>query len=314
MKPGIWITPLLVAFLLFSCAPKADEADTTKASLGGGEQETLQAPPGNFGDYWYQGKAEITTYRLQQARYGEVHEGTATAIFVTEDHHPQTHIKLDDPQAATEKVKVLKLNLTKKFNTGIYPYSMMLSVFNPVAVNQYPHAHRVTTSSQEWCGQTYTAIDDRGDSYSYKLFSYFESEGIVDERLGKVWLEDELWNQLRLNPQNLPTGEFKVIEGTLYQRLGHSAIQLRTAQGQLIKQPDRGLAEYTLYYPYNERKLTIRYKTAFPYTIEGWEETYTSGGKPLVTTATKMERLVTDYWNKNSKADSIYRKQLGLEE
>jgi len=44
------------------------------------------APPAEeFGAYWYQGKAELTSYTLEQARYGEVHPGEAVLVFVTED-------------------------------------------------------------------------------------------------------------------------------------------------------------------------------------------------------------------------------------
>jgi hypothetical protein len=38
-----------------------------------------------FNEYWYQGKAEITSYDLQQARYGENREGSAVLVFVSED-------------------------------------------------------------------------------------------------------------------------------------------------------------------------------------------------------------------------------------
>ncbi|MGB2691994.1 MAG: septum formation inhibitor Maf, partial [Thermodesulfobacteriota bacterium] len=38
-----------------------------------------------FKAYWYDGKAEITSYKLEQARYGELHEGYAVMVFVTED-------------------------------------------------------------------------------------------------------------------------------------------------------------------------------------------------------------------------------------
>ena len=38
-----------------------------------------------FKKYWFSGKAEITSYQLSQLRYGELREGTAVTIFVTED-------------------------------------------------------------------------------------------------------------------------------------------------------------------------------------------------------------------------------------
>ena len=38
----------------------------------------------DFKDYWYDGSAEISSYQLYQERYGEMREGTAVMIFVTE--------------------------------------------------------------------------------------------------------------------------------------------------------------------------------------------------------------------------------------
>ena len=98
------------------------------------------AAAAEFGDYWYQGKAELTSYDLEQARYGEIHPGHAVLIFVTEDFSRSKHVKLDRPQSAgDDAVKVLKLNFMKKFNTGIYPYSMMSSMFTPIDLARCRH-------------------------------------------------------------------------------------------------------------------------------------------------------------------------------
>nr|MBC8451166.1 hypothetical protein [Planctomycetota bacterium] len=57
-----------------------------------------------------------------QARYGEVHAGQAVLIFVTEDLSRSKQVKLDSVAGAgDDRVPVLKLNLTKKFDTGVYP-------------------------------------------------------------------------------------------------------------------------------------------------------------------------------------------------
>lgn len=113
----------------------------------------------NFFDYWYQGKAEISSYNLQQARYGALHEGKAVLIFVTEDFSENKQVKLDHPsQAEDDAVKVMKLKLVKKFNTGIYLYSMISSIFTPVNTQTFPHSLKVTTTSQEWCGHTFTQL------------------------------------------------------------------------------------------------------------------------------------------------------------
>ena len=48
-----------------------------------------------FKDYWYAGKAEISSYKLEQARYGELRDGTAALILVTEDFLPELQVKAD---------------------------------------------------------------------------------------------------------------------------------------------------------------------------------------------------------------------------
>jgi hypothetical protein len=93
-------------------------------------------------------------------------------------------------------VPVLKLNLVKKFNTGVYPYSMMLSVFKPVDTNTWKHALKITASSQEWCGHTFTQIDSKNNNFLATLYSYFESEGTNEKKISMTYLEDELWVQL----------------------------------------------------------------------------------------------------------------------
>jgi len=114
-------------------------------------------------EYWYAGEAEITSYKLTQARYGEIHSGHAVLIFVTEPFSTKTWTKADQPTATD--VSVMKLNFTKKFNTGIYPYSMMTSTFLPVdgAVNSL----KITSSSQEWCGHTYMEMKNKS-KYEFK--------------------------------------------------------------------------------------------------------------------------------------------------
>src|SRR5690606_34615209 len=83
-----------------------------------------------FHAYWHAGKAEVNAYNLIQSRYDEKRPGKAVLIFVTEDLSKKLQVKLDNP-AVRNKINVLKLNFTKNFITGIYPYSLMLSVFTP---------------------------------------------------------------------------------------------------------------------------------------------------------------------------------------
>lgn len=275
--------------------------------------------PVTFGDYWYQGKAEITSYKLKQARYGELHDGDAVLIYVTEDFSEKKQVKLDRPdEAGDDAVKVLKLNALRNFNTGVYPYTVMTSAFSPVDRDRHPRTLKITTSVQEWCGHAFVQLNLQDDQYHVQQYSYFESEGDRNEELEAVITEDEIWTTIRLNPDDLPTGEVTMIPGTLYQRFDHTA--WRTVNATAILMPETYEPEimvYNLvYYPELNRTLTIRFRRDFPHEIESWEEVeFASDGttKELVTTAVRNKRLMLDYWTKNSVVDVGLRRELGLD-
>ncbi len=280
-----------------------------------------------FGEYWYQGRAELTSYALEQARYGEIHQGHAVLIYVTEDFSRKKQVKLDNPGAAGEdRVKVLKLNSTRKFTTGIYPYSMMTSVFSPVDGGD-PRALKITTSSQEWCGHTFTQLNRTSKGYLVLGLSYFESEGDETIKLEGALTEDQVWTTIRLDPSELPTGRLKLIPGTMVQRLKHIPWGVANATARLEPvTPEAGerspagdgLMAYTLDYTDLDRTLTIRFQKAFPHEIEGWEETYRSGwgagAVRLTTRATRLKRMMNDYWTKHRVVDGALRVELGLDE
>lgn len=279
----------------------------------------LFADDAAFSDYWHQGKAEITSYELEQARYGEVHPGHAVLIYVTEDFSRKKHVKLDDPGAAGEdRVPILKLNFTKKFSTGVYPYSMMTSVFSPVDRERDPHALKITTSSQEWCGHTFTQLNRKKDGYVVLMLSYFESEGDQTVVLDDAFSEDELWTTIRLDPEGLPTGRIRLIPGTMVQRLRHLPWGVGIANATLAPAEGMdGVMAYTLDYADLGRTLTIHFQQAFPHEIEGWEETYLSGfgagARRLTTKAKRMKRILSDYWARHGLEDAGLRRELGLD-
>ncbi len=258
-----------------------------------------------FKEYWYAGKAEISSYKLEQARYGELRNGTAALIFVTEDFLPEVQVKAD--RQNEDNVPVLKVNATKKFNTGIYPYSVMTSTFYPVFKER--HALKVSQSMQEWCGHQYAQINNRSE-FEVKSHSYFEGEADKNFSIPKATLENELWAQLRINPKGLPTGTFKAIPDVEFTRMKHVPLKAYEVKGILTA------TSYTLEYPKLNRSLTINFSGTFPYTIEGWEETFKSGfgsrAKELTTKATRMKTIKSAYWGKNSNADAGLRKDLGL--
>ena len=300
------LLPIISITLILSC-------NSTEVTRDQSNENNSFNPSEEFAQYWWSGKAELTSYQLEQVRYGQIHQGEAVLIFVTEDFSSSKHVKLDNPEAAgNDAVNVMKLNFTKKFNTGIYPYSMMLSSFKPVIVQDHPNTLKVTATSQEWCGHTFTQLDLEGDQYLGHLYSYFESEGSDSElELSKNFLEDEIWNTIRLDYHLLPIGEVKIIPGLLSQRLMHTDFKVLNANASLQKQNDQVMM-YQVKYKNPERTLRIFFEDYFPYKITGWEDSHTSAGEKLTTKATYNKSLTLDYWNKNNLADSVYRKQLGL--
>ncbi|NJL13778.1 MAG: hypothetical protein HC913_12765 [Microscillaceae bacterium] len=266
-----------------------------------------------FGEYWYKGEAEISSYHLRQARYGEEHEGDAVLIFVTEPFSRRKQVKVDQPAGGEgEVVNVLKLNATKKFYTGIYPYSVMVSSFSPVEAPNRPL--KITATIQEWCGQVFTQINWRKNEYALESFSYFESEGDQKTKLEDVWLEDALWNQIRIAPENLPQGDFRIISGTVTARLLHFALKPEAAKGTLQTDSDSSQV-YSLEYAQSQHRLKIRFEKTFPYRILAWEESYPGrDGQVQITRATLRAQLKTAYWQKNRSQDAALRQQLGLRE
>ena len=261
-----------------------------------------------FKDYWYSGKAEITSYQLIQERYGELREGTTVNIFVSEDFLPDAQVKANN--SSENNLSVLKLNQMKNFNTGIYPYSIMTSTFSPIS--NTGHALKVSNSVQEWCGQVYMQLNNRSD-FEIESHSYFEGEADQNLTLPKTWLENELWNLIRINPEELPTGDVMVIPSFEYLRLRHKKIKQHNAFASL-KQGD-SITIYTLNYPDLQRQLMLFFHSSFPYEIEKWEEVNAADQNDTIrlkTTALKLKRMRTDYWNKNQNEFAYLRDSLGL--
>lgn len=275
---------------------------------GGDEPVPFYQSP-EFTGYWHAGKAEVSSYDLMQSRYGERRPGKAVLIFVTEDLSKKLQVKLDDP-SGKRKINVLKLNYTKNFITGIYPYSLMLSVFTPVNRAKDPATIKTTMSSQEWCGQVYTQINLRGNRYAVKSFSYFEQEADQRFSVRQALLEDELWNLIRLDHENLPVGEIKIIPGLFYTRLHHVDFKARSAFAERSESDSAN--QYTITFPEDDRVLSIQYETGFPYKILGWKETWKEKGETMETTARLDKTLYTDYWTKNKNEFLYLRDSLNL--
>ena len=264
---------------------------------------TLGADP--VRNFWFAG-AEISSFELSQSRYGENHPGHAELIFVTEPFLTGPQVKQEFGDG--ESVDVLKLNAFRTFNTGIYSYRTMTSTFQPTDLENYPHSLKTTTSIQDWCGLATQQLNKTDSGWRGELRSYFQQFADQDLELPEVWLEDELWTRLRLDPKRLPTGELQVVPGAIVTRFTHSPIQPEKAVATL-QERDR-FSSYIVDYPELERKLVILFDSGFPHIIREWEE-HQPGG---VTRAILKDRVMnSEYWSENTASHAIKRESLGLE-
>jgi len=310
MKTLQFLSICFSILVLNSCKENKPETSKTLA-ISESKSETIISNPKTilskeFNDYWYAGEAEITSYKLEQARYGEMRDGKAVLVFVTEDFLPEAQVKADT--YSKKNTPVLKLNATKNFNTGVYPYSIMQSTFYPVANNQ--HALKISASVQEWCGHVYTQINNH-DTFKVTSHSYFQSEADQNFNVEKTWTENEIWTKLRIDPKSLPIGELEIIPSVEYTRLNHKTIKAYNAVASLNE------GNYSISYSELNRILKIDFNTSFPYDILGWEETsmqgYGASKKTLTTKATKLQSIKSAYWSENHNSDEHLRETLKLQ-
>lgn len=131
--------------------------------------------------HWSDGKAEVNGYELLQPRYGEERRGTAVLIFVTEPFSESARVKADPGMhPAADVFPALKLNVIKSFQTGVYDYHLMTSVFAAMEARSGARPGALTKlafSSQEWCGVLFEELLFDPGRIRQARFSYFDGEG-----------------------------------------------------------------------------------------------------------------------------------------
>lgn len=83
---SIYSRIVLTLLVLFLVPTAGDAFDTSRFETYTDQQ---------FRDYWYGGRGEISRYSLKQSRYGELHDGDAVLVFVTEKVNPTLQVKAD---------------------------------------------------------------------------------------------------------------------------------------------------------------------------------------------------------------------------
>lgn len=285
---------------------------------------TEAADPG-FDVYWHDGKAELDGYRYTIVRYGHARTGRAVAIYVTEPFSRSRHVKLDRPSRILgDSLDVLKLNLVRDFQTGIYDYHTMVSLF----ANSADFAPlKVAFTSSEWCGQVYEELNRSGATLSQRVSSYFDGEAAertLEIPAGGV-LEDELFIKLRgLRAPFLSAGASRTVPflaSPFYRRLSHREPAWTTARIERLARPETvavpaGSFATDVYVvrPGDGREGRFHLERAHPHRIVKWEwKPAAPGGRGEGLDSgelTGSERL--EYWRLNRPGDESYLGRIGV--
>jgi hypothetical protein len=280
----------------------------------------LAAPAGvqDFWKHWGDGRAEVNGYRLTQPRYGAAREGTAVYVFVTESFSDRLRVKADPSRHPDDAVyPVMKLNVVRDFNTGIYDYNVMTSTFLRVATG-WPVA-KVSFSSQEWCGHVWHQIVPRGGRVDGVFHSYFDGEADGSEDLhlpeGAVF-EDALPVLLRgLEEAFLEAGESRSVPflpSMLHSRLTHTPLAWTTAEISRSENTETvivpaGRFEVTAYTVEGEdgRRLTFAIEAAPPHRLI--RQTGPGGEELALKGSSRMA-----YWKLNAPGSEKHLEEIGL--
>ncbi|MDX1582222.1 MAG: hypothetical protein R3338_01355 [Thermoanaerobaculia bacterium] len=284
-----------------------------------------QQPGLEFGDefwaHWGDGKAELSGYDLKMPRYGEVRDGTAALIFVTEPFTVEPRVKADGPNARTGTVfQVMKLNLIRDFPTGIYDYNTMSSVFvglEPFAGLPAGSPAKVTFSSQEWCGQVWEQATYHPETIDVVSHSYFGGEAdqaFTIERGGDLWTEDQLFHWARgfaLPDPERESAEVRMLPTLLEARLSHDPLEprrvrLRRSVGHERIEVPAGTFETTIHEAEStERTWRFWVETDHPHRIVQWRVSTGERGR-----LRGSERL--PYWEMNKSKYEEALSEIGL--
>lgn len=144
---------------------------------------------------WEDGLAEVAVYDAERTVYQKKRTFEYTQITVKEEFNQQFNVKTDSYRR-NDLFPVMKINQFCQIATDRYPYHYLTSLFfrrdQPVAL------YKLTSSSQEWCGNTFKAIVDDGVNFDETHDSYWDNQGVGNRDLRRdVFLEDALSYSLR---------------------------------------------------------------------------------------------------------------------
>jgi hypothetical protein len=226
-----------------------------------------------FTDYWKNGKTEIIKYELKEDSIS-VGEGSLTF-----------NIDYVNGVNKSDSIQVLHSDFSGKIQKENYDYSAMTSAYLPLILTLRPHAMKVINSVQEPSGNSFLALSQIPKSYEIVAKNTFKEKTKTLFILERKNLEDELWAKIRMNPNDLPTGEIEIIPSFAYWQSVRKSPNVYEAKAELkdyvgTEFTGKKLQLYNLDYPDLKRNLSIVFEGDFPFEIVGWKRV--SDGKVAV--------------------------------
>lgn len=217
-----------------------------------------------FTDYWKKGKIEITKYELKEDSI-LVGEGSLTFS-----------IDYVEGVNKTDSIQVLHSDFTGKIHKENYDYSAMTSTYSPLNQTLRPHATKVVNSVQEPLGNSFLKLLQIPKSYEIESDNTFKEKTKKHFILERRNLEDELWAKIRMNPNDLPTGDIEIIPSFAYWQSVRKSPNVYEAKAVLkdylgTEFTGKKLKIYSLDYPDLKRNLSIVFEGDFPFEIVSWK-------------------------------------------
>jgi hypothetical protein len=295
--------------------------------------ETGTTPGTEFLKYWKSGLAELSSYAVTVERYGEMRQGQAVLVFVYEEINADTRIKVESEKTPPAKrIPVLKLNSVLKFNTGVYDYSILTSVFAGLSgpeVQRPFQPQKVSFTSQEWCGNVFHQVIPRPKGLVSEIHSYFEAEGDAITTLpypdagnadhganasGTFFYEDEMPILVRelVGPfahEGAPL-RMQLVPSLWERRKRH--VPLAFTQAVLTKVgaetlTPKGKSRKAVKWTLEIMGMTVTYhvEAEAPRKLLAWENSRGEKGELIAS-------IRNTYWEHNHNVDASLRKRLGL--
>lgn len=124
-------------------------------------------------DYWDDGLSEMCFYDAKMTIYGQPRDYTRVQLTNRQWMDRETGVKTDDIDSPTA-IPVLKLNIAEEVPTENYNYRFLTTVF---VDRRSLRPFKLTSGSQEWCGNTFKHLYWSPAGLHYQCFSYFPQEG-----------------------------------------------------------------------------------------------------------------------------------------